>query len=384
MHPPPDAPDAPDAVDCVVVGAGVVGLACAFALARAGREVWVVDAAATHGCVTSARSSEVIHAGLYYPAGSLRARLCVRGRELLLAHCERHRVPHRLCGKLVVAASADEAARLDEIATRARDCGAPPLQPWSRAQVRAAEPALRVHSALWLPGTGIVDSAALMASLRTLAEQAGARFVFRTPVSALRFDPDGTAAPLVLALGGADPVRLRARAVVNAAGHGAVALARQASGLPASYQARLPQAFHARGAYFELAGRAPFSRLVYPVPGDSTHLGIHLTLDLAGRARFGPDFSWCDGLDTTVDAADAPRFAQAIRRYWPGLPDGTLKPAFAGVRPKITGPGEPAADFRIDGPAEHGVPGLVHLLGIESPGLTAALAIGELVAALGV
>ncbi len=394
MAPDPHSTNPVEDVDAVVIGAGVVGLACARALALAGREVIVLDAADTHGTGTSSRNSEVIHAGLYYPPGSWRARLCVAGRRALLAYCATRAVPHRLCGKLVVAADDAEVPRLDALLANARACGVDSLRMWSRADVRAAEPALRVHAALWSPDTGIIDGAALMLALRADAEAAGATCVFRSPVAAVRVLAGGPAvdAPrLAVDVAGGDPLTLRARSVVNSAGLGALALARGTHGGgdgPAhadarSYARTLPVPRFAKGAYFELAGCAPFSHLVYPVPGGSSHLGIHLTLDLAGRARFGPGFEWVDDpADTRVDPTQAGAFATAIRHYWPDLPEGALVPAFAGIRPKTSGPGQPAADFRIDGPAAHGVAGLVHLLGIESPGLTSSLAMAEHVAAL--
>lgn len=377
--PDPHAMPADEAdVDAVVVGAGVIGLAVARALALAGREVIVLDAEATHGTQTSSRNSEVLHAGLYYPPGSLRARLCVQGRRQLVSYCVERHVPHRLCGKLIVARDESQLAQLDALQARARACGVDSLRPWTRADLRAEEPELEAHAALWSPDTGIIDSAALMLALRADAEAAGATFVFRSPVTRLWIDDAAAGGPRLRALvGGESPMALNARSVVNAAGLHALALARDTRGHRADYAAALPPPRYAKGAYFELAGRAPFSRLVYPVPGTSSHLGVHLTLDLAGRARFGPGFEWVDHVDTTVDAAQAPVFEAAVREYWPGLRAGSLQPAFAGVRPKLSGPGEPAADFRIDGPLEHGVPGLVHLLGIESPGLTSSLAIAD-------
>jgi D-amino-acid oxidase len=380
-----DAPnaDAPgeEVVDAVVIGAGAVGLACARALARAGREVIVVEAGATHGTGISSRNSEVIHAGLYYPPGSLRARLCVQGRRALLAYCAERHVPHRLCGKLIVASTADEVPRLEALRTQARACGVESLQPWTRDDVRASEPALDVHAALWSPDTGILDGAAYVLALRADAEAAGALCVFHSPVTAIDVSPSSDGL-LRMQVGGDAPMRLAARTVVNSAGLRALALARGTRGHADAWARTLPPPRFAKGAYFELASRAPFSHLVYPVPGGSSHLGIHLTLDLAGRARFGPSFEWTDDPDdTTVDVAQAAVFEAAVRRYWPGLPAGALQPGFAGIRPKTSGPGEPAADFRIDGPAAHGVPGLVHLLGIESPGLTSSLAIADEVVA---
>ncbi|HJV70711.1 NAD(P)/FAD-dependent oxidoreductase [Ideonella sp.] len=368
-----------DEIDTVVIGAGVVGLACARALARAGREVVILEQENAFGTATSARNSEVIHAGLYYPTGSLRARLCVRGKALLYAFCVRHGVAHQCCGKLVVACSDDELPRLDAVRAQAAANGVTDLQPLSAGDARALEPALACRGALLSPSTGIVDSHGLMLALLGDAEAHGAMLALKSPVRRGQVVAGGG---LELAVGGDAPSTLRARRVVNAAGLRACQLARAIDGLDARH---VPQPFYAQGAYFTLAGAAPFSRLIYPVPGQSSHLGVHLTLDLAGQARFGPSFRWVDEVDYRVDAADGAGFAAEVMRYWPGLaerPADALQPGYAGVRPKISGPGEPAADFRLDGPALHGVPGLVNLFGIESPGLTAALAIGEEVAAL--
>lgn len=364
-----------EVVDCVVVGAGVVGLACARALAEAGREVWVLEAESAIGTATSARNSEVIHAGLYYPPGSLKARLCVRGRELLYAYCADRHVAHRRCGKLVVASRPDEVPALQALQSRARANGVDDLQWLDAAAVQALEPALAAHAALRSPSTGIVDSHGLMQALWADAEAAGATLVLRTPLAQARRDGDG----LILRTGGADPMSLRCRTLVNAAGLQACQVAAMVLG-PGSPWA--PRPHYAKGAYFSLTGRAPFSHLVYPAPSDSGHLGVHLTLDLGGQARFGPSFRWVDAIDYSVSPEEAAGFEEAIRHYWPGLPAHSLQPAYAGVRPRISGPDAPAADFRIDGPAQHGVAGLVNLLGIESPGLTAALAIGEVVAGL--
>ena len=367
-----------DTVDTVVIGAGVVGLAVARALAMAGHEVLILEAENAFGTVTSARNSEVIHAGLYYPTGSLRARLCVRGKLLLYAHCASHGVPHRRCGKLIVATQQDELAALDRLQATAAANGVPDLQALSAGQARALEPALACVGALLSPSTGIIDSHALMLSLLGDAERAGAMLALCAPVHSVRLTPQG----IELTVGGSDPgqadTRLRARQVVNSAGLNAPALARRIDGLAPD---AVPQDHLAKGCYFTLSGKAPFSHLVYPAPGQSGHLGVHLTLDLGGQARFGPSFKWVDAVDYRVDEADAQGFEAEVRRYWPGLPDHALQPGYAGLRPKISGPGEPAADFRIDGPARHGVPGLVNLFGIESPGLTSSLAIAEAVLA---
>ncbi|BFO56112.1 NAD(P)/FAD-dependent oxidoreductase [Acidovorax sacchari] len=361
-----------DAVECVVIGAGVVGLAVARALAMEGREVLVLEAAGAIGTGTSSRNSEVIHAGIYYPQGSLRARLCVRGKELLYAYCAQRGVPHRRCGKLIVATSASQLASLDGIAARARANGVSDLQRLGRDEAVALEPALACAGALLSPSTGIVDSHALMLALQGDLEHAGGIVALNSAFSAAQCGPDG------IMLQAEDGTRLLARCVVNAAGLQAPAVARRFAGTPFDM---VPAAHYAKGSYFSLSGRAPFSRLVYPVP-EAAGLGVHLTLDLGGQARFGPDVEWVtDSDDLAVDPARGQAFYAEVRKYWPSLQDGALQPAYAGMRPKIHGPHEPAADFLIQGPAVHGVPGLVHLFGIESPGLTSCLAIAEYVTA---
>ena len=363
-----------DRVDCVVVGAGVVGLAVARALAMAGREVVVLEAEAAIGSATSSRNSEVIHAGLYYPQGSLKATLCVRGRELLYAYCAAHGVEHRRCGKLIVATDAAQQPALQALRDRAQTCGVHDLQWLGAAQAQALEPELRCTAALLSPSTGIVDSHGLMLSLLGQAQAHGAMLALCSPLQRLRRSADG----FELEVGCAEPMTLLARAVVNSAGLHAVALAAGFEGLPAL---SLPRAHWARGHYFAYAGKPAFTRLIYPMP-DEAGLGVHVTLDLGGQMRFGPDVQWIalaerGAEDYRIEPARAAPFTDAIRRYWPGLNHEALQPAYAGIRPKISGPGQPAADFLIHGPAEHGVPGLVNLLGIESPGLTAGLAIAE-------
>ncbi|MBN8492159.1 MAG: NAD(P)/FAD-dependent oxidoreductase [Burkholderiales bacterium] len=368
-----------DRVEVVVVGAGVVGLAVARALAMAGREVLLLEAGGAIGEGTSSRNSEVIHAGLYYPPGSWKARLCVRGRGLLYAYCAAQGVAHRRCGKLIVATDASQHDGLMAIRQRAAACGVHDLQWLAADEAQALEPALRCTAALLSPSTGIVDSHGLMLSLQGEAEAHGALLALRSPVQRVRRVGDG----FEIEVGGADPMALRARAVVNSAGLHAVALAAAIEGVP---PLPLPRAHWARGHYFACPGKPAFSRLIYPMP-DEAGLGVHVTLDLGGQMRFGPDVQWVPLAppgreDYRVDPVRAAPFAEAIRRYWPALPDDALQPAYAGIRPKISGPGEPAADFLIQGPAAHGVPGLVNLLGIESPGLTASLAIAEEVAGL--
>lgn len=362
-----------DEVDCIVIGAGVIGLACARALALAGREVVIVERETAFGTGISARNSEVIHAGLYYPTGSLKARLCVGGREALYRYCEARGVAHARIGKLVVATRPEQAARLDEIAARARANGVGDLERLDAASVTAREPALRAHAALWSPSTGIVDSHGLMRALLGDAEAAGAVLALASPVLGGRAGGSG----IELDVGGAMPTRIHARTVINAAGLDAPQLGRAVASAAAPLA---PVARYARGVYFAYAGKAPFSHLIYPLP-EAGGLGVHLTLDLGGQAKFGPDVEWIAAPDYHVDPARAARFATAIRTWWPELDQHRLAPAYAGVRPKLVGPGEPDADFRIDGPRTHGVDGLFHLYGIESPGLTAALAIAAHVAA---
>jgi L-2-hydroxyglutarate oxidase LhgO len=359
--------------DAVVAGAGVVGLAVARALARAGRSVAVLEAAGAIGTGTSSRSSEVIHAGIYYPPGSLRARFCAPGRRALYGYCSAHGVAARACGKLIVAQGAEEEAALALLTARGLANGVEDLRPLSGAEARAMESALSCSAALLSPCTGIVDSHALMLSLLGEAQDFGAVLALDTPVAKV----EATASGFVVWTGGLAPIRVRSSVFVNAAGHGACALAAAIDGLEACH---VPRARLAKGSYFTLAGPAPFGRLIYPVPIPGG-AGIHLTLDMGGQARFGPDVEAVDTLDYRVDPARGEAFYAAIRRYWPALPDGALQPGYAGIRPKIVEPTE-AQDFVVQDRATHGVAGLVNLFGIESPGLTSCLAIGEHVAGL--
>lgn len=363
-----------ESVESVVIGAGVVGLAVARRLARAGREVLVLEAADAIGTGISSRNSEVIHAGIYYPRDSLKARLCVAGKRALYRYCASRGVGHKRLGKLIVATDEREMPLLDGLRAAAAANGVDDLVPLDARAVRAIEPALRCAGALFSPSTGVVDSHALMLSLRGEAEDRGAAMAFRAPVAGGAVG-DGA---IRLEVGGVDATALECRVLVNAAGLDAPAIALCLAGVPA---AAVPRAWLAKGNYYGLVGRSPFSHLIYPVPVPGG-LGTHVTLDLAGRARFGPDVEWVETRDYRVDPARARSFYAAIRRYWPDLPDGALQPDYAGIRPKIAGPGAPAADFVIQGPAEHGVAGLVNLFGIESPGLTASLAIADHVAAL--
>jgi L-2-hydroxyglutarate oxidase LhgO len=359
-----------DRVDTVVIGAGVVGLACARALALAGREVIVLESEGAIGTHTSSRNSEVIHAGIYYPPGSLKAKLCVAGRKALYPYLAEHGVPHRRCGKLIVAADAAQLPALDKLGTQAAANGVDDLRPLAAAEARALEPELRCAGALESPSTGIIDSHGFMLALRGDAEDRGVTIAFKSPVLSGRLIESG----IELEVGGAETTRLLARRVVNSAGLFAPRLAAMIEGFP---RAQVPPSRYCKGNYFSLTGRSPFRRLIYPVP-EKAGLGVHLTLDLAGRARFGPDVEWIEGIDYGVDPRRAERFYDAIRSYWPGLQDNSLAPAYSGIRPKIQeSPEEPARDFLIQGPNDHGAVGLVNLFGIESPGLTAALAIGE-------
>jgi len=361
-----------DRVDGVVIGAGVVGLAVAKTLLEAApsdqREWLVLESADAIGTGTSSRNSEVIHAGIYYTPGSLKAQLCVRGRDLLYRYAQTRGIGHQRCGKLIVATQDAQRPSLQAIAEKARANGVDDLVWLEREQAQALEPELACVAALHSPSTGIIDSHALMLSLLGDVEQAGGLLAVQSAVASAVCTPEG----IVLQM--ADGSELLARQVINAAGLSAPALARAFQGLDAR---QVPRAWYAKGNYFTLSGAAPFSRLIYPVP-QAAGLGVHLTLDLGGQAKFGPDVQWVEAADDlVVSSAHEADFYREVRQYWPGLPEGALQPGYAGIRPKISGPNEPAADFVIQGPSVHGVPGLVNLFGIESPGLTSCLAIGE-------
>ena len=363
-----------DTVDAVVIGAGVVGLAIGRALASRGLETIVLERANAIGTGTSSRNSEVIHAGIYYPAGSLKARLCVAGREQLYRYCESHGVAHRRCGKLLVATSGAQRAKLAQIQAQAVRNGVHDLRALDAAQVQAIEPALSAVAALHSPSTGIVDSHGLMLALQGDLEAVGGALALLSPALSVR----SRSGSHVVAVGGDVPMELAARIVVNASGLWAPGFAARIAGLAPAHRLT---AHYAKGSYFALAGRAPFSHLIYPIP-DEAGLGVHLTLDLAGQARFGPDVEWIapatpDAIDYRVDPQRAAGFEAAIRAYWPGLPSGALQPAYSGVRPKLSREGEPASDFVLQGPAEHGIDGLMNLCGIESPGLTSSLALAD-------
>ena len=356
-------------VDCIVVGAGVVGLAVARALAMSGREVIILEAAEGIGTGTSSRNSEVIHGGIYYPANSLMARFCVAGRRMLYPFCAEKNVPHVNCGKLIVATNEREDAMLAGIKMRAEANGVEGMRVLTATEAIAMEPNLQCTSALHSPATGIVDSHGFMVALQGDAENAGAVAVFHSPMLAARAQDRW----IEVDVGGEEPMTLRCRLLVNSAGLDAPDLAGKIAGMPRD---RVPTTYYAKGNYFTLAGRSPFSRLIYPVPVPGG-LGVHLTIDLGGQARFGPDVEWIDSLDYTVDPSRSDSFYAAVRTYWPGLKDGALQPGYAGIRPKIVPKGAPGQDFVVQGPQTHGVAGLINLFGIESPGLTASMAIAE-------
>jgi L-2-hydroxyglutarate oxidase LhgO len=362
-------------VEVVVVGAGAVGLAAAAGFARSGQDVLVLEAAGAIGTGTSSRNSEVIHAGMYYPTGSLRHRMCVAGSRLLYGYLAARGVAHLKRGKLIVATSGAEVAKIERIYATGRANGVEGLSLIPGAAAMAWEPALTCSAALWSPETGVMDSHGYMLALQGEIEDQGGSIALATPVD--RIEPLATGGFRV-ATGGDDPATVICRHLVNSAGLYAQRVASRVEGLAGTH---IPKLVLAKGSYFGCAGRPAFTRLIYPAPIDGG-LGVHVTIDLAGRLRFGPDVEWLatndpDAVDYTVDPERAQSFYAAIRRYWPGLPDDALAPDYSGCRPKLSGPGEPAADFRIDGPELHGIPGLVNLFGIESPGLTSSLAIAD-------
>ena len=363
-----------DSVECVVVGAGAVGLAVARALALAGREVVILEAEGAIGTHTSSRNSEVIHAGIYYPEDSLKARTCVEGKNRLYAYCVEHGIPHTRCGKLIVATNEAQLPELAALQAKAHANGVTDVVWMTKEQATALEPELSCAAALYSPSTGVIDSHSLMLGYLGDAQAHGAMLALKSRLEG----GEAVAGGFELEIGGRERTRIRSKILVNSAGLTAPTVALRVAGYPA---ARAPRELYAKGNYYSLARRAPFSRLIYPVP-EPGGLGVHVTLDLVGQARFGPDVEWVERIGYDVDPRRAGRFYAAIRRYWPGLPDDALTPGYAGIRPKISGPGEPPADFVLQGPAEHDVPGLVNLFGIESPGLTASLALADHVAAL--
>ncbi|WP_323011985.1 NAD(P)/FAD-dependent oxidoreductase [Castellaniella sp.] len=360
-----------DIIDCVVIGAGVVGLAVARACAQTGLDTLVIEAESTIGSGTSSRNSEVIHAGLYYPQGSLKARLCVQGRQALYAYCATHGIAHQRCGKLIVATDSSQLDALQRIRAAAHANGVQHLHLLDQQQAQALEPALRCTAALHSPDTGIIDSHGLMLALQGDLESAGGLLVLRSPL--LGGKVTGSPAGILLRIGGSDPTEIIARHVINCAGLQAQAVAASIQDVaPAS----IPGLRYAKGSYYALTGKTPFSHLIYPVPQPGG-LGVHLTLDLAGQARFGPDVEWVDHIAYDVDPTRADGFYAAIRQYWPALPDQALHPSYAGIRPKLAQPNGPDADFIIQDARSHQIPGLINLYGIESPGLTACLAIAD-------
>ncbi|MEQ8374234.1 MAG: NAD(P)/FAD-dependent oxidoreductase [Roseibium aggregatum] len=361
-------------IETLVIGAGAVGLAIARELALTGREVMVLEQHGLIGSETSARNSEVIHAGIYYPTGSLKARFCVEGKERLYRFCAENGVGFEQIGKLIVASNNDQLEQLQSIRRKAAENGVTDLVFLDQDSLNEAEPELACTGALHSPSTGIVDSHGFMLALQGELEANGGQVVLNTRVARLERLADG-GYRVHAETEGTETYALTCKELILSAGHGAPALAAGLEG------ANPPAAYLAKGSYFKLQGKAPFSKLIYPVP-EPGGLGVHLTLDLQHQARFGPDVEWVEVADYRVDPARGDRFYAAIRNYWPGLPDDALLPDYSGIRPKIAGPGEPAADFRIDGPSDHGLAGLVTLYGIESPGLTSAMAIGSYVAQL--
>lgn len=361
-------------IEAIVIGAGVVGLAVARRLAMAGLETVVLEAADAIGTETSSRNSEVIHAGIYYAKGSVKALACVEGKHRLYDYCASHGVPHLRCGKLIVANGDAEVAVLEGIRKRGHDNGVDDLTLIDGRTARTMEPELRCDAALVSPSTGVIDSHGLMLAYQGDAEDHGAMIAFLSRVVGGRVGGDGIELEVADAAGGT--MRIAARIVVNCAGLHAQPVARSIEGMPAEH---VPPQYFCKGSYFALTGRQPFGRLIYPVP-QSASLGVHVTIDLGGQVRFGPDQEWVETIDYDVDPARAEVFYDAVRRYWPGLREGTLVPAYSGMRPKVQGPDDPMKDFLVEGPETHGVAGLVNMFGIESPGLTASLALADLVA----
>ncbi len=360
-------------VQTVVVGAGVVGLAIARALAMSGREVIVLESEDAIGTQTSARNSEVIHGGMYYEKDSHKARLCVKGKWMMYDYCESHGVGHSRLGKLIVATAEEEVETLENIRQRGIVNGVDDLRFVEGAELKAMEPNVRAVKALFSPSTGLVDTHGLMLSYQGDAESHGAMLALSSPVERGRVTDEG----FILDVGGEHPMQLACSELINSAGHGAMRLAANLEGLAAEHVPEEPK-LKAKGNYFILSGKSPFSHLIYPVPFVGG-LGIHSTLDLGGQTKFGPDAQWIENPDYVVDESRIDGFYESIRRFWPGLPDGALSPGYVGIRPKLNGPevGKYIDDFLIQGPNENGVPGLVNLFGIESPGLTSSLAIAE-------
>jgi L-2-hydroxyglutarate oxidase LhgO len=358
-----------DSVEAIVVGAGVVGLACARALARAGKETIILERNDSFGAEISARNSEVIHAGIYYPRNSLKAVLCIKGRQLLYKFCEQYHIEHKRCGKLIVATSENQINKLSQIKEHAIQNGVTDLRVLSPSEVRNLEPALKCVSALYSPSTGIINSHDYMRALLGDAEDCGASIALKSELLSAEYCGDH----FIVNIGGVEETKLRSSLLINAGGLSATKIADNITGLSSNF---IPKSYLAKGNYFSLSRKAPFSHLVYPVP-EPGGLGVHLTLDLGGQARFGPDVEWVTEIDYEVDPSRAEKFYDAIRSYWPSLEDKALQPAYSGIRPKVVGPGEGDADFIIQDDSVHGLYGLVNLFGIESPGLTSSLAIAQ-------
>ncbi|MAW32985.1 MAG: FAD-dependent oxidoreductase [Proteobacteria bacterium] len=361
-----------ESIDCLVIGAGVIGLAVTRKLAMAGREVLLLEEQPTIGTETSSRNSEVIHAGIYYPPKSLKAKLCVQGKEMLYKYCKDRNIPHSKIGKIIVANSSDEENLLKNYVDRAAENGVRDLVWLQDKQIRQMEPALEFNSAVFSPSTGIIDSHSLMLSFQGDAENHGALMAFNSPLITGHVKQNG----FNVDIGGTEPMELHCNHLINCAGLKATLIAQKIHGVPSN---KIPTAFFGKAHYYTLSRKSPFNHLIYPVNKSTTSLGVHVTLDLAGQARFGPDLTWISGVDYEFDNSREPMFYEAIRKYFPDLRDGELQPGYTGVRPKISGPNAPAADFEIQDSRHHGVPGLINLFGIESPGLTASLAIGDFV-----
>ena len=364
-----------ESIECVVIGAGVVGLACARALAMSGREVIILEATGLIGSETSSRNSEVIHAGIYYPPGSLKARACVQGRQRLYSYCEQKAIPHRRCEKLIVATDESQLPGMAALLKTAHENGVPTVEWMDEAEILKLEPALRCTGGLRSRETGIIDSHAYMLALLGDIESCGGAVAFESRVAGWRVHPQGGAVLEVVDASGTNAYH--ARTVVNCAGLHAARLLGDLEGFNPVF---VPETHYAKGSYFSFTGRSPFERLIYPAP-ESAGLGVHATMDMGGQLKFGPDVEWTDVIDYSVDPRRADGFYVAIRRYWPDLPDDSLAAAYAGIRPKLVGEGRASADFRVEGPRTHGATGIVNMLGIESPGLTSSLVLGDLAAA---
>lgn len=360
-----------DKIDCVVIGAGVVGLAIARKMAMAGHEIILLEKENAIGTETSSRNSEVIHAGIYYPTHSLKAKLCVTGNKLLYEYCEQHKIAHQRCGKLIVATNKAQHIKLQKLYQQACDNQVVPLSWLDEQQIKHIEPELQATTALFSPSTGIIDSHGYMLSLQGDLEAHNGMIAFNSPLISAEITAQG----IILTVGGDEPMQLLADYVINSAGLYATSVAKNFKGLATH---TIPNSYYAKGNYFSLASKAPFSHLIYPIPEEGG-LGVHLTLDLAGQARFGPDVEWIEHIDYQVDPHRGDGFYEAVRNYWPLLPDNSLQAAYSGIRPKIVAANQPAVDFRIDGESLHGIKGLINLFGIESPGLTASLAIADYV-----